>query len=152
MNPHPFVICNIKNQRKPQDDYNTIFRERVSKLSSKYFYQNSASDTRFEIEVPPSHIRHALDSHVFLRSPRTGITCITSSAASPSCLPILKSNERETVKVFFFEKRCVIEGNMYRIIDYKHERNGESQMHHDKLYTGIILHAIYYVSCKQSAR
>ena len=40
---------------------------------------------------------------------------------------------------------------MHRLIDYKHERNGESQIHHDKLYTGINLHAIYYVSCKQSA-
>ena len=58
-------------REKHQIDCNTIFRGRVSKLSSTFF----------------------------IRSPRTGTKCITSSAASPSCLPISKSDERETVNV-----------------------------------------------------
>ncbi len=85
--------------RKHQVDCNTIFQGRVSKLSSKCFHQNSVPDTRFEAEVPPSHIRSSMDIHVFWRSPWTGTKCITSSAVSPSCLTILKSDERETVNV-----------------------------------------------------
>ena len=64
---------------------------------SKCFHQNSVPDTRFEAEVPPSHIRSSMD--VFWRSPRTGTKCITSFAESPSCLTILKSDKRETVNV-----------------------------------------------------
>ena len=55
--------------------------------------------TRFEAEVHPPHILPAMEIHVFWRSPRTGTKCITSPAASPSCLPILKSDERDTVNV-----------------------------------------------------
>ena len=81
-------------------DYNTtLFRGQVSKLSLKSVQQNSVPDTRFEAEVPPPHIRPVMDIPVFWRSPRTGTKCITSPAASPSCLPILKSDERETVNV-----------------------------------------------------
>ena len=47
----------------------------------------------------PHRIRPAMDIHVLWRTPRTGTKCITSSAASPSCLSILKSDERETVNV-----------------------------------------------------
>ena len=85
--------------RKHQIDCNTIFQGRVSKLSSKCFHQNSVPDTRFEAEVPPSHIRSSMDIHVFWRSPWTGTKCIPSSAVSPSCLTIFKSDERETVNV-----------------------------------------------------
>ena len=87
------------SQRKHQVDCNAIFRGRVRKLNWKCFHQNSLPDTCFEAEVPPPHIRSSVDIHVFWRSPRTGTKCITSSAASPSCLPILKSDERETVNV-----------------------------------------------------
>ena len=88
-----------RSQRKDHVDCNTIFREGVSKLSSKCFHQNSVSDTRFEAEVPRPHMLPAVDIHVFWRSPWTGTKCITSSAASPSCLSILKSDDRETVNV-----------------------------------------------------
>ncbi len=72
---------------------------RSKHLSWTCFHQNSVPDTRFEAEVPPSHIRSSMDIHVFWRSPRTGTKCITSSAVSPSCLMILKSDKRETVNV-----------------------------------------------------
>ena len=70
----------------------------VGKLSSKCFHKNSVPDKRFESEVTPSHIHSSVDIHVFWRSPRTGTKCITF-AVSPSCLPIFKSDERETVNV-----------------------------------------------------
>ena len=69
-----------RSQRKHHVDCNTIFRGRVSNLSSKCFHQNSLSDTRFEAEASP-HIPPAMDIHVFWRSPRTGTKCITSSAS-----------------------------------------------------------------------
>ena len=45
----------------------------------------------------------------------------------------------------FLEALC-IQGNMCRLTDYRHERKEESQMHHDKHYTGSVLHALYYES------
>ena len=87
------------SQRKHPVDCYTIFRGRVSKLNSKCFHQTIITDTRFEAEVPPPHIRSSIGIHVLWRSPRTGTKCITSSAVSPSCLPIFKSDERETVNV-----------------------------------------------------
>ena len=86
-------------ETKHQVDCNTIFRGRVSKSSSKCFHQNSVPDTCFDDEMPPSHIRPAMDIHVLWWTPRTGTQCIISSAASLSCLQILKSNRRETVSV-----------------------------------------------------
>ena len=84
---------------RDQVDWNTIVRGRVSKFNSQCFHQNSVSQSRFEAEEPSPHIRPAVDIRVFWRSPRTGTKCITSSALSPSCIPIFKSNEREIVNV-----------------------------------------------------
>ena len=57
------------------------------------------SQSRFETEEPSPHTHPAMNSRVFWRSPRTGTKCITSSAASLSSLPILKSDNRVTVNV-----------------------------------------------------
>ena len=57
--------------------------------------QNSISQSWFETEEPSPHTRPAKDIRTFWRLPRTGTKCITSSAASPSRLPVLK----ETVNV-----------------------------------------------------
>ena len=71
----------------------------MSKFSLKCFHKNCVSQSRFEAEEPSPHKHPAMNSRVFWRSPRTGTKCITSSAASPSCLPILKSDKRVTVNV-----------------------------------------------------
>ena len=74
------------------------------KTPGRLNYNSSGTDEQvqlamFSSEEPSPYTRPAMGIPVFWRSPRTGIKCITSSAMSPSCLPIFKSNERETVNV-----------------------------------------------------